>query len=148
MGDWDKGALAQVKSEFEIALCESKRMVFIMKQKRTHIDVIAESFNITSANSVCTPGMKTPDPNTEPEDKTENAIDNNSTVSALALASNGCGWECAQHSPELLCAITGDENKLSRHVSSNLNTSNHGVRSFSRLEHMQLYLDGDRRRQM
>ena len=79
-----------------------------------HIDMIAESLNITAANSVCTPGIKNADPSTEPESKAEDSV-----------ASSSNGWGDAQNLSELLCAPTGDERKPKRQVSFNLDVSRH-----------------------
>ena len=84
-----------------------------------HIDLIAESLNITAANSVCSPGVKNPDPDSEPDLKVDNdsgvsMVDGDSKVKSLSCASADCGWGDARNLPELLCAITGDSPKLSR----------------------------------
>ena len=76
-----------------------------------HIDLIAESSNITDANSVCSPGMKNPDPDIGPQSKAEDAPekvdadndDSNSRAEIKTLAGQrpegclDCGWGDVQN---------------------------------------------------
>ena len=68
-----------------------------------HIDLVAESLNIASANSVGAPGMKNKDPSTEPNDKAADAPDDtidNDSDDLKSLIGN-CGWADARNLPEL-----------------------------------------------
>ena len=104
MDDLGKDALDQMRSEILNRIVRIEEDGLHYEADPRHIDMIAESLNITAANSVCTPGIKNADPSTEPESKAEDSVAN-----ASSATSNG--WEDAQNLSELLCALTGDEQK-------------------------------------
>ena len=93
-----------------------------------HVDLMAESLNIEAANSVCTPGIKSTDPDTEPKSKSGDVPEDTNHISDDAA--NCLDWSDAHNLPELLCAITGDSGKEKRSVKINPNPINHVVPSF------------------
>ena len=96
-----------------------------------HIDLIAESLNITAADSVCTPGLNNSSPDSESDSKSEddaNAAkdDGDSDLDPLSMSVD-CGWGEARNLPELLCAMTCDYPQSTQHISFNLSPVSHGV---------------------
>ena len=87
-----------------------------------HCDIIAESLNISKANSVCSPGIKNTDPDSETQSKSDAKCD-----PTAKLDINCLGWCDAQNLPELLCAMTGDHNNSTRRISFNPVVSSHGI---------------------
>ena len=109
---------------------------YITRRTHRHIDLMAESLNITAANSVCSPGIKNNDPSTEPEDKAPDVpmdADNNDSDGLKSFVGVG-DWSDARNLPELLCAITGDRHiaRSNKNIRFNQSPTYHGVRHSSR----------------